>query len=73
MSSVSSEEFFLIGTNSLFVSALIFSEKWVIFQKTIFGKLSHFLVFGKDFENEFEIVICCLVFGMHKLFITFLV
>ena len=36
-------------------------------------KLSHFLVFGKNFENEFEIVICCLVFGMHKLFITFLV
>ena len=70
MSSVSSEESFLIGTNSLFVSALIFSEKWVmfvsalifsekwvIFQKTIFGKLSHFLVFGNDLENGLENVL----------------
>ena len=57
MSSVSSEEFFLIGTNSLFVSALIFSEKWVIFQKTIFGKLFHFLVFGNDLENGLENVL----------------
>ena len=54
MSSASSEEFFLTGTNSLFVSALMFSEKWVIFQKTIFGKLSHFSVFGNDLENGFE-------------------
>ena len=40
--------------NALFVSALMFSKKLVIFQRTFFGKLSYFLVFGNDLENWLE-------------------
>ena len=47
--------------NALFVSALMFSKKLVIFQRTYFGKLSHFSVFGNDLENWLENVFYCLV------------
>ena len=43
--------------NALFVSTLTFSEKLFIFQRAFSRKLSHFLVFGNDLENELENVI----------------
>ena len=50
-----------LETYALFVSALMFSGKQVIFQRTFFGKLSHFPVFGNDLENGLENVFQCLV------------
>ena len=47
--------------NALLVSTLMFSKKFVIFQRTFFGKLSHFPVFGNDLENGLENVFQCLV------------
>ena len=46
---------------TLFVKALMFSEKWIIFYRTFFGKLSHFSVFDNDLENEFENIFWYLV------------
>ena len=39
---------------ALFVSALTFSGKLLIFQRAFSRKLSQFPVFGNDFENELE-------------------
>ena len=39
----------------------MFFVKLFIFQRTFSSKLSHFLVFGNDLENEFENVFWCLV------------
>jgi len=41
---------------ALFVSVLMFFGKWVIFQRTFFGKLSNFLMLHNDVENGLEIV-----------------
>ena len=41
-------------TNALFVSALMFSGKLLIFQREFSKKLSHFPVFGNNLENELE-------------------
>ena len=56
-------------TNALFVSALTFSGKWFIFQKAFSRKLSYFLVFGNDLENELENVFKCLVCNLKKIYI----
>ena len=57
-------------TNALFVSTLTFSEKMFIFQRAFSRKLSHFLVFGNDFENELENVFWCLVYKFFKMFLV---
>ena len=44
----------LFYITALFVSALTFSGKWFIFQIAFSRKLSYFLVFGNDLENELE-------------------
>ena len=49
----------------LCMSALTYSEKLFIFQIVFSKKLSYFLVFDNDLENEFENVF--LVFGMQFL------
>ena len=51
----------IIKYYALFVSALTFFGKLIIFQRTFYGKLSHFLVFGNNLENELENVFWCLV------------
>ena len=43
-----------VYTNALFVSALTFSEKLLIFQRAFSRKLSHFPMFGNNLENELE-------------------
>ena len=40
----------IICTNALFVLAMIFSRKWVIFQRVFSIKLYHFLIFGYNFK-----------------------
>ena len=50
---------------ALFVSAMMFSRKWVIFQKLFFIKLSHFPMFGSNFKwlekqsHNFPYLACC--------------
>ena len=39
-----------ISFYALFVSVIIFSKKWVIFQKIFSIKLSHSLMFGSNFK-----------------------
>ena len=34
----------------MFVSAIMFSRKWIIFQEAFSIKLSHFLMFGSNFK-----------------------
>ena len=36
---------------ALFVSAIMISRKWVIFQKSFSTKLSYFLMFGSNFKR----------------------
>ena len=38
------------GHYALFVSTMMFSRKWVIFQEAFFIKLSHFPMFGGNFK-----------------------
>ena len=56
--------------NALFVSALTFSRKWLIFQRAFSRKLSYFPMFGNDLENEFENIFWCLVCNFFKIFIV---
>ena len=49
----------------MFVSAMIFSKKWVIFQKTFSIKLSYFSLFGSNLKwvekqsYNFLCLVCC--------------
>ena len=58
------------NTNALFVSALTFSGKCFIFQRVFSRKLSHYSVFGNNFENEIENVFWCLVCNFLKIFLV---
>ena len=40
----------MLSSNALFVLTIMFSRKWVIFQKVFSIKLSHFPMFGSDFK-----------------------
>ena len=55
----------MLEVYKLFVSTMIFSKKWVIFQETFFIKLSHFSMFGNNFKwaekqfPNFSYLACC--------------
>ena len=40
----------MLSSNALFVLTIMFSRKWVIFQKVFSIKLYHFPMFGSDFK-----------------------
>ena len=44
-------------SNALFVSTLMFSRKWFIFQRAFSRKLSYFPMFGNDLENALKNVL----------------
>ena len=38
------------GTKLRLLNTLMFSKKWAIFQKVLFGKMSHFPMFGSELK-----------------------